>query len=161
MIHTVPDAYHYLSHVMRKPVYVICEQQRHRSACAEAQADQRLYCSLLGQYNTLSLYIRNFKPVPCFFGCAGRFESYLIGNLEDRFSRDVTHFILGGGGGGGGIDLGNPCNNDGECQAGGGGANSECSTNCICSTGYADNAGSCDRGNNIMHIYFRTNRFKY
>ena len=108
-----------------------------------------------------SLYIRNFKPVPSFFGCAGRFESYLIGNLEDRFSRDETHFILGGGGGGGGIDLGNPCNNDGECQAGGGGANSECSTNCICSTGYADNAGSCDRGNNIMHIYFRTNRFKY
>ena len=26
--------------------YVICEQQRRRSACASAQSDQRLYCSL-------------------------------------------------------------------------------------------------------------------
>ena len=25
-----------LSHVMRKPVYTICEEQRHRSACAYA-----------------------------------------------------------------------------------------------------------------------------
>ena len=27
--------------------YVICEQQRRRSACASAQSDQRLCCSLL------------------------------------------------------------------------------------------------------------------
>ena len=31
-----------MSHVMRKPVYSICEQQRRRSACASAQSDQRL-----------------------------------------------------------------------------------------------------------------------
>ena len=31
-----------LSHVMRKPVYAICEQQRRRSDCASAQSDQRL-----------------------------------------------------------------------------------------------------------------------
>ena len=36
-----------MSHVMRKPVYAMCEQQRRRSACASAQSDQRLYCSLL------------------------------------------------------------------------------------------------------------------
>ena len=35
-----------LSHVMRKPVYAICEQQRRRSACASAQSDQHLCCSL-------------------------------------------------------------------------------------------------------------------
>ena len=35
-----------MSHTMRKPVYAICEQQRRRSACASAQSDQRLYCSL-------------------------------------------------------------------------------------------------------------------
>ena len=29
-----------------KPVYAICEQQRRRSACALAQSDQRLCCSL-------------------------------------------------------------------------------------------------------------------
>ena len=37
-----------LSHIMRKPVYTICEQQRRRSACASAQSDQRLCCSLPG-----------------------------------------------------------------------------------------------------------------
>ena len=31
-----------MSHVMRKPVHAICEQQRRRSACASAQSDQRL-----------------------------------------------------------------------------------------------------------------------
>ena len=38
----------YLSYVMRKPVSAICEQQRHRSACASSQSDQHFYCSLLG-----------------------------------------------------------------------------------------------------------------
>ena len=37
----------YLSNVMRKPVFVICEQQRRRSACASAQSDQHLCGSLL------------------------------------------------------------------------------------------------------------------
>ena len=36
-----------LRHVMRKPVFAICEQQRRRSACASAQSDQHLCCSLL------------------------------------------------------------------------------------------------------------------
>ena len=31
-----------MSHVMRKPVYAICVQQRRRSVCASAQSDQRL-----------------------------------------------------------------------------------------------------------------------
>ena len=31
-----------ISHAMRKPVYAICEQQRHRSACTSAQLDQHL-----------------------------------------------------------------------------------------------------------------------
>ena len=41
---------HYLdmSHIMRKPVFAICKQQRRRSACASAQSDQRLCCSLPG-----------------------------------------------------------------------------------------------------------------
>ena len=43
-IQTYPN-YH-MSHVMRKPVYAICEQQRRRSTCASAQSDQCLCCSL-------------------------------------------------------------------------------------------------------------------
>ena len=38
----------HLSHVMRKPVLAICEQQGRRSACASAQSDQHLWCSLPG-----------------------------------------------------------------------------------------------------------------
>ena len=37
----------YLSYVMRKPAFAICEQQRRKSACASAQSDQRLRYSLL------------------------------------------------------------------------------------------------------------------
>ena len=37
---------HHMSHVMRKPVYALCEQQGRRSACATAQSDQRFCCSL-------------------------------------------------------------------------------------------------------------------
>ena len=83
---------HYLSHVMRKTVYAICEQQRRRSACASAQSDQRLCCSLPGWYNISSFYIRNFN-LASFCGCAGRFESYQVAYPEDRFSRDEAHFI--------------------------------------------------------------------
>ena len=37
-----------MSHVLRKPVYAIYEQQRRGSACASAQSYQRLCCSLPG-----------------------------------------------------------------------------------------------------------------
>ena len=79
-----------MSHIMRKPVYAICEQQGRRSACASAQSDQHLCCSLPTQYNTSSYYIWNLKPLPSFCGCAGWFESTLVANSEDRFSRDVA-----------------------------------------------------------------------
>ena len=40
-----------------------------------------------------SFYIRNFKPLPSFFGGAGRFVSYLVANPEGRFSRDEAQII--------------------------------------------------------------------
>ena len=43
--------------------YVICEQQRRRSACASAQSDQRLCCSLLRWYDISRFYSRNFKSL--------------------------------------------------------------------------------------------------
>ena len=60
--------------------YVICEQQRSKSACASAQSDQRLSCSLLRYYNISRFYSRNFKTLASFCGCAGRFVSGRIGN---------------------------------------------------------------------------------
>ena len=54
--------------------YVIREQQRRRSACASAQSDQRLCCSLLRQNNISRFYSRNFKTRYC--GCADLFVTY-------------------------------------------------------------------------------------
>ena len=36
----------------------------------------------------------NFKTLASFCSCAGWFKSYLVGNPEDRFSRDGTHIIF-------------------------------------------------------------------
>ena len=40
-----------------------------------------------------SFYIWNFKPLASFCSCAGRFESYLVANPEDRFSHDKAHTV--------------------------------------------------------------------
>ena len=58
----------------------MCEQQRRSSACASAQSDQRLCCSLLWLYNIFWFYSWNFKTLASFFGCAGRFVSSLVGD---------------------------------------------------------------------------------
>ena len=79
-----------MSHVMRKPVFAICAQQRRRSACASAQSDKRLCYLLSKQYNTSSFYIRNFKSLPSF---CGLFEPTLVANPEDRFSRGEAQLL--------------------------------------------------------------------
>ena len=60
--------------------YVISEQQRRRSACASAQSDQCLCCSLLRWYNISRLYCRDFETLASFFCWAGMFESDLVGH---------------------------------------------------------------------------------
>ena len=84
-----------MTHVMRKPVFAICEQQRRRSACASAQFEQHICCSLPRQYmyNTPSFYIRNLKPLPSFCDCEDRFASSLVTNPEDRFARDEARMF--------------------------------------------------------------------
>ena len=77
-----------MSLIMRKSAYAICDQQRYRSACASVQSDQHLCCSLPREYNISSFYICNFMTLSSFLSWADRFESYLVKNLEDRFSRD-------------------------------------------------------------------------
>ena len=64
--------------------YVICEQQRRRSACASAQSDQRLCCSLPRSYNVSSFCTKNFKPHASFYNWAGQFESDLVGNSRSH-----------------------------------------------------------------------------
>ena len=38
--------------------------------------------------------MRDFKPPASICGSAGRFESYLVENPEDRFSRDEAPLIM-------------------------------------------------------------------
>ena len=45
-IRVSPDTVALMSHVIRKPIYAICEQHRSRSACTSVQSDQHLCFSL-------------------------------------------------------------------------------------------------------------------
>ena len=74
-------------------LFIPYANNRRRSAYAFAQSIQRLCCSLPRQYNTSCFYIRNFKPLPNFCGCAGRLESTLVENPEDRFSCDEARIV--------------------------------------------------------------------
>lgn len=47
------------------------------------------------------------------------------------------------------IALNSPCNDNDECLLGNGGSHSTCSTNCICDTGYAENAGTCEKATDL------------
>ena len=77
---------------MRKPVHAICEQEWCRSACLSTQSDQHLSC-LLPRYNISTFYIGNFTTLASFFSGADRFESYLVANPKDVFSRDEAHMM--------------------------------------------------------------------
>ena len=44
-------------------------------------------------YNTSACYIQKFKTQASFWSWAGRFESTLVKNPEDRFSRDEAHLL--------------------------------------------------------------------
>ena len=86
-------ASYHMSYIMRKLVFAVCEQRRRRSACASRQSDERLCYSMPRYYNTSFFYIRNFKTLSNLCGCADWFESYLVENPEDKFSRDKAHII--------------------------------------------------------------------
>ena len=74
---------------MRKPVFFcICENKgadQLRSNCA---ADQRLF--FLSIHSTIPVLP---KSLAIFCGCTARLVSNLVGNPEDRFSRDVAQII--------------------------------------------------------------------
>ena len=71
----------YLSRIMRKP------PSRLRSWSASLFSQH-------GYYNPSSSYTRNFKPL--FISCCSTawLASDLVGNPEDRFSRDEAHLII-------------------------------------------------------------------
>ena len=74
--------------------YVICEQERRRSACASAQSDQRLCCSLLRYYNISRFYSRNFKTLAGLCSWAGQFVSCLVGDSRRHIFSWRGSFVL-------------------------------------------------------------------
>ena len=53
-----------------------------------------LFCFVFcNKDNTLTYEIRNFKPLAIFCCCTAWFVSDLVGNPEDRFSRDAAQLI--------------------------------------------------------------------
>ena len=81
----------YVSHVMRKPVLCLCEQQgTDQPAHSQSLISTFIVCCLDSIIPLVS-FIRNFKTLTSFCGCAGRFVSYLVANPEDRFSCDKAH----------------------------------------------------------------------
>ena len=83
-----------------KMSYVICEQQRRRSACASSQSDQHLCCSVLRWYDMYTCYIQSFKILASFCSWAGWFKSYLVENPGRHIfvwrgsNKDLVNFFV-------------------------------------------------------------------
>ena len=76
---------------MRKPVLAICEQQSCRSVCASAQSDQHLYFRCLDS----SIPLVSISEISSLYLAPETEQavlSYLVGNPEDRFSRDGAQY---------------------------------------------------------------------
>ena len=71
---------------MRKPDYCICEKKAKISCAVTAQ---RISAFVFATQIRIHLLI----PLACFCDCTGRFESHLVGNPKDRFSRVAAHTI--------------------------------------------------------------------
>ena len=76
----------YMSRVVRKPDFCICENKDADQLRGNREADQRLCFRY-----TDSTIIRKFKPLASFCGSTDKFVSDLVGNPEGRFSHNEAH----------------------------------------------------------------------
>ena len=82
---------------MRKLVFAICEQQRHRSACASTLSDQSLISAFVIRCLGSLISLVSIVIISCLYLAYVAEQtglSYLGANPEDRFSRDVTHMYI-------------------------------------------------------------------
>ena len=80
-----------LSRFIGKPAFCICENKGADQLRDNRRAtDQRLCFCYID-----SSHIQIFTPLAIFCGCTARFVSDLVGNPEDRFSRDEAHSLTG------------------------------------------------------------------
>ena len=85
---------YYTGLVARKHVFGVRGQQRRRPACASAQSDQSHCYSLIEKYRIQTCLKRYFNILTSLCSWAGWFESHLVENPADRFSRDEAHTVL-------------------------------------------------------------------
>ena len=82
-----------MSLVTRQPPFCKCENKGADQQCGNRTADQRLCFRFID--STIPLPTKSiFKPLAVFCGCTAWFVSNLVGNPEDRFSRDVAQWLL-------------------------------------------------------------------
>ena len=75
------------AHDTRKPDFVECEQQRRRPDCVDAQAGLPLCYSMPGKCISLACYMQIFNILASICSRVDCFESDLVANPEERFSR--------------------------------------------------------------------------
>ena len=68
----------HMSHIMRKPVSALCEQQRRRSACTSVQSDHTFVVRCLDSIIPILAQCKISKTLASLCSWAGRFESYLV-----------------------------------------------------------------------------------
>ena len=74
------------THLMRKPILVLCEQQRRTSDCASAQSDQRFCYSLSAKNNSYARCNPSFfNMLACLSSTTGRFVHNPVINREIQF----------------------------------------------------------------------------
>ena len=78
---------------MRKPAFCICINKDTDQLRGIRKADQRLCFRYTD--STIPHLPRNFKPLAIFCGCTAGFVSDMVGNPEDRFSRDTALILTG------------------------------------------------------------------
>ena len=75
---------------VRNSDFCICENKGGDQLCCNCTADQVL-CFATWIVQSLNFLNPNFKSIAIFCGCTAWFVSDLVGNLEDRFSRNTAH----------------------------------------------------------------------
>ena len=81
-----------MSHIMANPDFAIYEQQRRKQPAHSRSQINGFVIRYLDSIIHLVSTSEISSPYVAFFGCAGRFVSYLVANPEDRFSRDVAQY---------------------------------------------------------------------
>ena len=81
----------YLSLVMKKPAFCICENKDADRLRGKREADQRLFFRSIA---SAILLLPKYKISSLFYDCTARFVSDQVRNPEDRFSHNEAYLIM-------------------------------------------------------------------